>query len=168
MKQLSVVFLLLFLVGGCNSESGKNVQKNVEVAASRDYVVSKDIPQFKVTGFVPSGLVLLVPADTSNDKLKLLINEFRKARENNFLSTLIPPTTKGSATGDYNIVWIFVFSEERWATRDNVLSYINSKTVDRDIVNNIRAEYYYTTGSEYGNLGCRDEKNISPNYEYLF
>lgn len=164
-----IIIMSLLLWIGYSRNTGDDHQA---ISSSKNYIVSKNLPQFKIVGYITSGLILLVPPDTLNDQLKALINEFRSARENNSLPILIPPTTKGGSAGDYGIVWIFVFSDEQWASRNNILSYINSSSktpVDREVVNHIRAEYYYAvSGTEYGNLGCRDEKDISPYYEYLF
>lgn len=160
-----IITVVLFVwIGSSINKGGNSGSESI----NKSYTIGKNLPQFKITGYVTSGLVLLVPPDTSNDQLRTLINEFRSARANNALPMLIPPTTKGGAAGDYGVVWIFVFSEEQWATRNNVLAYTTSKTVDQEIVNHIRAEYYYGAGTEYGNLGCRDEKDKSPFYEYIF
>lgn len=114
-------------------------------------------------------LAYIVPENTSRDELKKLINEFRSAREGKYLDKMIPATTPGGALGDYGIVWILVFSDKSWGSWANLKAYTNGKNVDKELIKHIRAEYYYgTSEAEYGNLGCRDEKALSPEYENLF
>lgn len=130
---------------------------------------NKLLPKFKVVGREITSLVILVPQNTSNEELKTLINEFRNARRGNYLNKMIPPTTRGGSAGNYGVVWLFVFSDERWASSENVRTYINGKNVDKELIKRIRAEYYFaSSGTEYGNLGCRDEKDSSPEYEVIF
>jgi len=131
---------------------------------------------FKLAGQYNTTLSILVSSDTTEERLSALIYSFKTARENNTLSKLIPPTTKGGALGDHAIVWIFIFSEPEWANRDKLQRFIDAspknpsdREFNKEYVPHIKGEYYFAaSGSEYGNLGCRDEKYISPSYRVLF
>jgi len=56
---------------------------------------AQEIPSFKVVGKDLTSLSILVPSNTTKEQLKNLIYKFRDARKGNYLSKMIPPTTKG-------------------------------------------------------------------------
>ena len=79
--------------------------------------------------------------------------------------------------GDYAVVWILVFSEAdaEWASKDKLKRFMKSslknpmdKKYDKEYVKYIKAEYYYSTLEEHGNLGYDDGIIRSPNYQKLF
>src|SRR2546425_747145 len=76
------------------------------------------LPPFKVTGKYMTGLALLVPRGTADTDLKALVLALRRARRENSLDKLIPPTTKGGSRGPYAIVVVHVFDEPEWATSE--------------------------------------------------
>lgn len=138
-------------------------------------VAASNVPKFQVVSQDKTALAILVPKNTTAEQLKTLVSEFRSARKNNSLSKMIPATTRGGQLGDYAIVWIFVFSESEWATADKLQRFIKSslksatdKEFDKEYVKHIRAEYFFSSSEEYGNLGYDDGMVRSPNYKKIF
>jgi hypothetical protein len=142
--------------------------------------LAQKLPSFKIVGKIKPGIgiAILVSSETTDDELKLLINEFRKARTENTLSRMIPPTTPGGPKGDYFSVWIYVFTEASWASTERLKKFVNASAYSksdlkysREYAHHIRAEYYFLQGeSEYGILGYEDETGSyrSKNYMKLF
>lgn len=134
-----------------------------------------DLPSFKVVGQDLTAISILVPPTTSTGQLKALIHEFRRARQSNTLSKMIPATTKGGDMGDYAIVLIFVFSDPQWASADNLKKYYKlnmrnptDKAFNKKYGSNIRAEYAYSLLEEYGSVGFSDGIVRTKNYLKLF
>lgn len=138
-------------------------------------VADTDIPKAFVTATLDKRAIsVVVKRETTDDQLKALIYSIRDARRNGHLYQMIPPTTPGGASGDYGIVWIFIFSDTAWATKDKLSRFVNGSNQDqsflREFIQHVRAEYYYSSGSEYGSIGCYDSdtKIRSRNYIKLF
>ncbi len=138
-------------------------------------VAEPSVPKFDVVGRSKAALSVVVPQYTTAEQLKTLIFQFRAARRNNSLSKMIPATTRGGKFGDYAIVWIFVFTERDWASSGKLRRFITSsaksatdRQYDRVFVRHIKAEYFYSSSEEYGNLGYSDGAVRSPNYQKLF
>lgn len=154
-RVIMVLFASLFIFS-CSSSPGSKVP-------------------FKVGGQDKTAISILVSPNITKEELKSLIFEIKAARTAETLSKMIPPTTKGGAFGDYAIVWIFVFSEPEWASRNNLMKFINANTQNpedkvfsEELVKNIKAEYYYSVSKEYGNIGFNDGTNSNKDYEKLF
>ena len=132
------------------------------------------LPSFKMLWKDASFIVILVPPDTTNERLEALIYEFRKARKENYLSKWFPPTTPG-LKNKYSLVYLYVFSDPEWATKELMDKY---DTLDRrllkfkkEYVKHIRAVYYYellSRGKEEGTLGDDNGVVRSPFYKILF
>lgn len=112
---------------------------------------SSEIPSFKLKGKYSTSLSLLVPPNTTKDHLKTLIYEFKRAREGNYLSKMIPPTTKGGKFGDYAIVEIYVFSNPDWASSTKLQKFLNASYLNpadikfsKEFCKNIKAYYLYS------------------------
>jgi hypothetical protein len=138
-------------------------------------IAASSLPKFEVIGRYKTALSIVVPRNTTSEKLQTLILQFRAARKSNSLSTMIPATTPGGQLGDYAIVWVLVLSERGWASTDNLQKFINSsdesatdKKYDEKYAEHIKAEYFYSGSDEYGNLGYGDDAYESPNYKRLF
>jgi hypothetical protein len=147
------------------------------VATNGLTLAASNIPKFKVAAQDMSSLSILIPQDTTKDQTKALIHEFKNARKSKNLSQMIPPTTKGGQLGDYAIIWVLIFSEPEWASKDKLIKFMKSslkssqdKKFDREYVKHIKAEYFYSvpTSEEYGNLGYDDGMIQSPYYQKLF
>jgi len=133
----------------------------------------QEITQFKVLWQDKSFLSILVPPKTTNEQLKALIYEFRKARKGNFLSKWFSPTTPG-LSNKYALIYIYVFSESEWATKDKLDRYYTLSVDQRfsmEYVKHIRALYYcdfLNSSKEEGSLGDTNGVARSPFYKKLF
>jgi hypothetical protein len=130
---------------------------------------------FQVVGRTMSALNISVPDDATDAQCEALINKFRDARKAGTLGKLIPPTTPGSAKGDYGVVWIFLFSASDRVSVDHPKRFIESspkRPIDRqfnaEFVNYIRGVYYYAPVLEEGSIGYKGENISSLNFKRLF
>ena len=135
------------------------------------------IPQIQTVWRVGIIVGVLAPAKTTNDQLKALIYEFKKARMTSSLTKYIPATTPGIKDDPYQQVIIFVFSDPKWATEDEYKKYERSsmktqsgKSTAKTYLNHIRASYEWDKfeGKEYGSLGCDEGGMRSASYKKLF
>jgi hypothetical protein len=80
-------------------------------------IVSTDlIPTFEATGTVPDmkAITLLVPTATTDSQVVALLQYLQKARLDNSLGTILPPTTPDDQLGEFAIADIYIFSEEQY------------------------------------------------------
>ena len=138
-------------------------------------VAASNLPKFEVVGRYKTALSIVVPQNATSEQLRALILQFRAARKNNSLSTMIPPTTPSGQLGDYAIVWVLVLTDRDRASTDKLQRFIDSsaesradKEFEKKYVKRIKAEYFYSGSEEYGNLGYDNGVAPSPNYEKLF
>ena len=81
-------------------------------------IMSSDlVPTFKVTGEVNGMniITLLVPPTSTDSQVIALLQHFQKARLDNSLPTLLPPTTPEDNLGPFAIADIYIFSEPEYA-----------------------------------------------------
>ena len=131
------------------------------------------LPPFKVTGRYMTGLALLVSQGTTHTDLKALVLALRKARQENTLDKLIPPTTKGGTRGPYAIVVVHVFDEPEWATSEALQRCSRAKAnseLESECGRHVRAYYFYAvTAPEEGSVGYAEGKRVFTKvYEKLF
>jgi len=131
------------------------------------------LPPFKVTGKYMTGLALLVPRGTADTDLKALVLALRRARRENSLDKLIPPTTKGGSRGPYAIVVVHVFDEPEWATSEALERCSKTKAnspLESECGRHVRAYYFYAvTAAEEGSVGYAEGKRVFTKvYEKLF
>lgn len=71
---------------------------------------------FQVNGTVPELNIISVkvPPQATDSQVAALLKRFRKARLDNELSTMLPPTTPGHQLGDHAIADIFIFSSDQY------------------------------------------------------
>lgn len=158
---LAILFVItsLFIFGMIMS-----VFNGSRTPSSREHV------SFTVAGQDKTAVSIVVSPGTTTDQLKDLISVFKEARVTGSLSKLIPATTKGGSMGDYGIIWVFVFSDTEWASRDQMIKFIDGSDRDfcGDYVKHIRAEYYYSLSDEHGNIGFNDGTNSNDEYSKIF
>lgn len=157
-KRITIIFIVSWTIFSCSSATE-----------------TKSKIAFTLGGQDKTTISIIVSPTTTKDELKSLIFEFKTARADSTLSKMIPPTTRRGAFGDYAIVWIFVFSEPEWASRNNLIRFVDASPKNPDdnlfsqeFVKHIRAEYYYSMSSEYGSLGYNDGTLHNDEYEKLF
>ncbi len=71
---------------------------------------------FQVNGTVPelNIISIKVPPQATESQIAALLKRFRKARLDNELSTMLPPTTPGHQLGDHAIADIYIFSNDQY------------------------------------------------------
>jgi hypothetical protein len=85
-------------------------------------IVSSDlIPTYESTGTVPDmkAITILVPPATTDSQVVALLQYFQKARLENSLDTLLPPTTPGDKLGEFAIADIYIFSESPYGVPES-------------------------------------------------
>lgn len=92
------------------SESTPNSQLALPDSVSTDL-----IPTFEVTGVLAdmNVITLRVPPATTNSQVVALLQHLRKARLDNSLGTILPPTTPENKLGKLAIADIYIFSEKQ-------------------------------------------------------
>lgn len=157
-----MIMTVAFLLVGIGVSSAANVE----------------LPKFKTAGTYQTFINIVVPAGTTNEQLTLLINEFKRAREGNYLDKYIPSTTPNGKKGKYAIVGINVFSDPQMATSDKLKKYMEASSnipsevqSSQQYAEKVLAHYYYSilTDQEFGCLGLRDPGlKPSATYKKLF
>jgi len=163
------------------------------MAMSNIVLAASNVPKFKVTAQYMQSISILIEPNTTKEQLTALIYELRNARNNNSLSKMLPPTTKGGKYGDYAILGVYVFSESEWATKSKLQKYMNASVNSKADINfsknlckHIKAYYLYSLTRkliaqkepgmtwEIGSIGYYEENSsygkgaCSPEYEKLF
>jgi hypothetical protein len=85
-------------------------------------IVSTDlIPTYEATGTVTDmkAITILVPPATTDSQVVALLQYFQKARLDNSLDTLLPPTTPGDKIGEFAIADIYIFSEPEYGVTES-------------------------------------------------
>ena len=150
---------------------------NLAVGGNIASGASDGLPPFKVTAQHRTVLALLVPRETTNEQLKTLILTLRKARRENSLAQLLPPTTPGGSKGPYGIVVVYVYSEPEWATAGALQKCTNASANTPLYVEcgrHVRAHYFYaaaaaTSEHEEGMVGYAEGKRVyTKDYQKLF
>ena len=150
------------------------------------YAADKNIPQFKITGTYEKICVsILVPENTSKEQLINLINEFKNAREGNYLDKYFPPTTPNGKMGKYAVVGIIIFSDPNMATSTLLKKYMEASSSNpsdvkfsQQYADKVLGHYYYASALDrknlgdytvFGCLGLRDSGiKPTPTYQKLF
>lgn len=147
-------------------------------ASGFSYAADKNIPQFKITGTYKTFISILVPENTSKEQLINLINEFKNARDGNYLDKYLPPTTPNGKMGKYAVVGVNIFSDPNMATSALLKEYMEASSYNpsdvkfsQQYADNVLGHYYYSLVSdqEFGCLGLRDSGiKPTPTYQKLF
>ncbi len=85
-------------------------------------IVSTDlIPTYEATGTVADmkAITILVPSATTDSQVVALVQFFQKARLDNSLDTLLPPTTPGDKLGEFAIADIYIFSDVQYGVAES-------------------------------------------------
>jgi hypothetical protein len=134
----------------------------------------EQLPSFKVTGQHMTNLAVLVPKDTPNEQLKTLVLALRKARRENRLGELLPPTTPRGSRGPHGIAVVYVYSEPEWATTDALRKCVNASAntpLYKECGRHVRAYYFYAAQpeNEEGSVGYAEGKQVfTKSYQKLF
>ena len=111
------LFISLIIPKSKNTPTqGTGSTPNEKVTPLHNIVSTDLIPTFEVAGIVAdmNAITVLVPAATTDSQVVALLQYFQKARLDNSLGTILPPTTPEDELGEFAIADIFIFSEEQY------------------------------------------------------
>lgn len=120
------IILGLWLVIWLASPKGKQTQAppNPELTSKALIEQEKDeapiIFRVKATVKEFNAIGVLVPDQATDSQIAGLLNRFRKARLDNTLATLLPPTTPKHKLGEHAVADIFVFSDAKYVKTDAI------------------------------------------------
>jgi hypothetical protein len=116
------LFITLIIPKSKNTPpQGTGSTPNAQVALHG--IVSTDlIPTFETTGIVAdmNAITLLVPPATTDSQVVALLQYLQKARLDNSLETILPPTTPENKLGEFAIADIYIFSEKQYGGVESV------------------------------------------------
>jgi hypothetical protein len=111
------LFITLIIPKSKNTpHQGTGSNPNAQVSLHN--IVSTDlIPTFEATGTIADmkAITLLVPPSTTDSQVVALLQYLQKARLDNSLGTILPPTTPEDKLGEFAIADIYIFSDEQYA-----------------------------------------------------
>ena len=140
---------------------------------------------FRIGTTIPemNAMSVIVPPQATHSQIVALLQQFRQARLDNTLTTMLPPTTPGHELGDHAVADIYVFSNKRYGVADavRVLSrgaHVPGELYPRAIpfevaMEQVRGHYridLHDTGHpDKGSLGFADESGVhSRSYRPIF
>jgi len=110
------LFITLIIPKSKNTPpQGTGSTPNAQVALHG--IVSTDlIPTFETTGIVAdmNAITLLVPPATTDSQVVALLQYMQKARLDNSLETILPPTTPENKLGEFAFADIYIFSDKQY------------------------------------------------------
>lgn len=135
-----------------------------------------ELSAFKVVGRSNPALALVVPQSINRDRLIGILRQFQRARRDGTFDRLIPPTTAGGKLGNYAVVMVFILSDKKLASTQQLQRFLNDDPHTksfRKFANSIKAYYYYTWFQNYeeGTIDYRED-NVdefkTKDYEKVF
>jgi len=111
------LFITLIIPKSKNTPN-QGTGSNPNAQVSLHNIVSTDlIPTFEATGTIADmkAITLLVPPSTTDSQVVALLQYLQKARLDNSLGTILPPTTPEDKLGEFAIADIYIFSDEQYA-----------------------------------------------------
>jgi hypothetical protein len=166
---------------GQETESTPNPQVALHEIVSTDL-----IPIYEVTGIVAdiNAITLLVPPATTDSQVVALLQYLQKARLDNSLGTILPPTTPDNKLGELAIADIYIFSEEQYARAESAKAlsrgahapgeFYPSSIPYEVAMEHVRGHYaidlYNKNASERASLGFGEEATgvFSKRYQRVF
>lgn len=184
---LSVILGLWFAIW-LATPKGKQTQAPVNPElASKTIVEEVDatpiIFRVKTTVKEFNAIGVLVPDQATDSQIAGLLKQFRKARLENSLATMLPPTTPKHKLGEHAVADIFIFSDPKFAKTDaiSVLSrgahapgelYPNAVQFEvamEHVRGHYRIDLNDTGHPDKGSIGFADESGVhSKHYRALF
>ena len=167
--------------------SSKNKQATVPPPAPT--VTAQDVDEapvmYHVKATIPAlnVVTVVVPPQATESQVVGLLARFRKARLDNTLSSLLPPTTPGHRLGDNAVAEIYVFSDPKYAREEAVSVLARGAHAPGDLypraipfevaMEQVRGHYRIdlndTGNPDQASLGFADESGVhSKNYRFLF
>lgn len=150
-------------------------------------IVSADlIPTYEATGTVIDmrAITLLVSPATTDSQVVALLQYFQKARLDNSLETLLPPTTPGDKLGEFAIADIYIFSDAQYGVTESAKAlgrgahapgeFYPSSIPYEVAMENVRGHYaidlYNKNSPEHASLGFGEDDTgvYSKRYQRVF
>jgi hypothetical protein len=137
----------------------------------------------KATAMEYNAIGVLVPAQATDSQIAGLLKQLRKARLDNTLATMLPPTTPNHKLGEHVVADIYIFSDPKYATPEaiGVLSrgahapgelYPNAipfEVAMEHVRGHYRIDLNDTGHPDKGSLGFADDSGVhSKHYRALF
>ena len=179
------LFITLIIPKSKNKPNPGAPTPNAEVSSSR-IMASDVIPTFETTGIVKgmNAITLLVPPATTDSQIVALLNFLQKARKEDALDTVLPPTTPQDAQGKFAIADIYVFSDKAYAGEESAKAlgrgahapgeFYPSSIPYEVAMEQVRGHYaidlYNKARPEKGSLGFGEEETgvFSKTYQRIF
>jgi hypothetical protein len=134
----------------------------------------KTVP-WKVKAQYGTVLSIPIPDMTTSEDLEYLLKNFQTSRKDNTLSKLgLPKTTAGGIAGDYAILMLLIFDEEKWTSLELLkksMAVAPDSSFYKEYNSHIRAYYYYTAlgDAEEGSIGYAEGSTVyTKPYKLLF
>ena len=114
------LFITLIIPKSKNTRHQPGTPSSASQSLTQDTVSSELVPSFQVSSAIPgmNSVSIVVPPETTDSQITALILHLRKARLDETLSTMLPPTTLGNELGDFAIADLYVFSESEYGVAD--------------------------------------------------
>lgn len=156
--------------------ASKDLVEEDKDAAPIIFRVKATIKEFNAIG-------VLVPEQATESQIVGLLKRFRKARLENTLATLLPPTTPKHKLGEHAVADIFIFSDAKFAKTDAISvlsrgahapgelypSAIPFEVAMEHVRGHYRIDLNDTGHPDKGSIGFADESGIhSKHYRELF
>jgi hypothetical protein len=137
----------------------------------------------KATALDYNAIALLVPAQATDSQVASLLKQLRKARLDNTLATMLPPTTPNHKLGQHAVADIYIFSDPKYATAEAITvlsrgahapgelypSAIPFEVAMEHVRGYYRIDLHDTGHPDKGSLGFSDESGVhSKHYRPLF
>ncbi len=184
---IMVIILGLWFALWVYIPSSKNKQATIpgKTPAMIGQDSSKATVMFHVKATIPelNVITVVVPQQATDSQVAGLLYQFRKARLENTLATMLPATTRGHELGDTALAEIYVFSDPTFASPEAVEVLARGAHAPGDLypkaipfevaMEHVRGHYridlFDPSHPDQGALGFADESGVqSKHYRPLF
>jgi hypothetical protein len=180
------VFITLIIPKSKNTPTQGTSSTPVGQVALHEIVSTDLVPSFEATGIVAdmNAITLLVPPATTDSQVVALLQYLQKARLDNSLGTILPPTTPEDKLGEFAIADIYIFSEEPYSGTESAKAlsrgahapgeFYPSSIPYEVAMEHVRGHYsidlYNKNTPEYASLGFGEDATgvYSKNYQRVF
>ncbi|WHZ22701.1 MAG: hypothetical protein OJF47_001813 [Nitrospira sp.] len=121
-----------------------------------------------------NAMSILVPAQVTTSQVVGLLKQFKQARLNQTLPSLLPATSPGHKLGDHAVADLYVFSDPKYATQDVVRTLARGAHAPGDLypqaipfeeaMEQVRGHYRIdlndTSNPDTGSIGFADESGV--------
>jgi hypothetical protein len=130
-----------------------------------------------------NAMSIVVPAQVTTSQVFGLLKQFKQARLNQSLSSLLPATSPGHKLGDQAVADLYIFSDPKYATPDVVRTLARGAHAPGDLypqaipfeeaMEQVRGHYRIdlsdTSNPDTGSIGFADESGVhSKQYRRIF